>query len=436
MANEINPINPIMARFDNEPALVREGQGAWFQSCCHAVASMAEEVSKIEMAADDFWFSSDDYRSQYRPYKVQDGILTIPVKGLLLNNFSMIYGSYATGYDYIWQAVKRGMDDPQVKGIVFSVDSGGGMVSGNFKLVNRIYALRDKKPMVTHTEQGAFSAAYNIASATDRIVMTDTACEVGSIGVVTTHTEYSEAFKQRGIAVNIIRSKERKYEGNAYEALTDAARAAMQSRVDALHKEFVAIVARNRDMKESAVDATDALCFMPEEAISRGLADEASTPEDAFTAFVAYVNSEEENEPMADKNLAGITEQAHTAAVTAARAEGVAEGASAERSRLSAILDSEEAKQRPTAARMLAFDTDKSPEAVASMLAKLPVETKGESTTATQPADGGAGAGAGADAFKNAMAGTENPDIDASNEDGKPLSRVQASLALAKGVAK
>ena len=28
------------------------------------------------------------------------------------------------------------------------------------------------------------------------------------------------------------------------------------------------------------------------------------------------------------------------------------------------------------------------------------------------------------------------PDIDASNEDGKPLSRVQASLALAKGVAK
>ena len=138
---------------------------------------------------------------------------------------------------------------------------------------------------------------------------------------------------------------------------------------------------------------------------------------------------------MADQNQAGITEQAHTAAVTAARAEGVAEGASAERSRLSAILDSEEAKQRPTAARMLAFDTDKSPEAVASMLAKLPVETKGESTTTTPPA-AGAGAGAGADAFKNAMGGTDNPDIDASNEDGKPLSRVQASLALAKGVAK
>lgn len=406
MANEINPINPIMARFDNEPALVREGQGAWFQSCCHAVASMAEEVSKIEMAADDFWFSSDDYRSQYRPYKVQDGILTIPVKGLLLNNFSIIYGSYATGYDYIWQAVKRGMADPQVKGIVFSVDSGGGMVNGNFDLVDRIYALRGKKPMRAITSDGAYSAAYSIASVTDRIVMGRTA-GVGSIGVVTTHMEFSEAFKQWGIEVNIIRSKERKYEGNAYEALTDAARAAMQSRVDALHKEFVAIVARNRDIEESAVDATDALCFMPEEAISRGLADEASTPEDAFTAFVAYVNSEEENEPMAEQTQAGITEEAHNAAVATATTQG----ADNERARISAILGSEEAKQRPTAAQMFAFDMNLSAEDSLAKLAKLPVETPTQAA-APVPAPA-AGAGAGKELFTAAMNSTENPGLNA-----------------------
>ena len=426
MANEINPINPIMARFDNEPALVREGQGAWFQSCCHAVASMAEEVSKIEMAADDFWFSSDDYRSQYRPYKVQDGILTIPVKGLLLNNFSIIYGSYATGYDYIWQAVKRGMADPQVKGIVFSVDSGGGMVSGNFDLVDRIYALRGKKPMRAITSDGAYSAAYSIASVTDRIVMGRTA-GVGSIGVVTTHMEYSEAFKQWGIAVNIIRSKERKYEGNAYEALTDAARAAMQSRVDALHKEFVAIVARNRDMEESAVDATDALCFMPEEAISRGLADEACTQEDAFTAFVAYVNSEEENEPMAEQTQAGITEEAHNAAVATATTQG----ADNERARISAILGSEEAKQRPTAAQMFAFDMNLSAEDSLAKLAKLPVETPTQAA-ASVPAPA-AGAGAGKEMFTAAMNSTENPGLNAEgNESGTEPQGAAGVLAMAE----
>ncbi|UUV43204.1 capsid maturation protease [Rhodobacter phage RcCWillis] len=402
MANEINPI---MALFENEPALLRADKADWFASCCQIVAAHSAEIAKIE-AADDFWFSSDDWRSAYRPYKVQNGILTVPVKGLLLNNFSIIVGTFATGYDYIWKAVQRGMADPQVKGIVFSVDSGGGMVSGNFDLVDRIYALRGKKPMRTITTDGAYSAAYSIASVTDRIIMGRTA-GVGSIGVVTTHMEQSKALEARGITVSIIRSKERKYEGNALEPLTEAARTAMQDRVNAMHNEFVAIVARNRGMDASKVDATDALTFMPEEAISRGLADESGSPEDAFTAFVAFLNSEQENEPMAEQTQAGITEEAHTAAVATATTQG----ADNERARISAILGSEEAKQRPTAAQMFAFDMNLSAEDTLAKLAKLPVETP-QQAAAPVPAPA-AGAGAGKELFTAAMNGTENPGLNA-----------------------
>lgn len=201
MVNEINPINPInliMARFDNEPALVREGQGAWFQSCCHAVASMAEEVSKIEMAADDFWFSSDDYRSQYRPYKVQDGIPTIPVKGLLLEQL----------LDHLRQLCDR------LRLHLAGREARHGRSAGQGHRVlgrqRRRHGQRQLRPRGSHLcaarqeadardhLDGAYSAAYSIASVTDRIVMGRTA-EVGSIGVVTTHMEYSEAFKQWGI---------------------------------------------------------------------------------------------------------------------------------------------------------------------------------------------------------------------------------------------
>lgn len=420
MANEINPV---MALFENEPALLRSDKADWFASCCQIVAAHTAEIAKIE-AADDFWFSNDDWRSAYRPYKVQDGILTVPVKGLLLNNFSIIVGSFATGYDYIWKAVQRGMADPQVKGIVFSVDSGGGMVSGNFDLVDRIYAMRGKKPMRAITTDGAYSAAYSIASVADKIIMGRTA-GVGSIGVVTTHMEQSKALEARGITVNIIRSKERKYEGNALEPLTEVARQAMQDRVNAMHTEFVAIVARNRGMDAGKVDATDALTFMPEEAINRGLADEASTPEDAFTAFAAFLNSEQENEPMAD-----VTQEAHTAAVATATTQGAAD----ERARITAILGSEEAKDRPVAAQMFAFDMNLSAEDTRAKLAKLPVETKVEAAAPVVPAP--AGAGVGKELFTAAMNGTENPGITASNDDDKPLSRVQATLALAKGVAK
>jgi signal peptide peptidase SppA len=425
----MSDINPIMARFDGQPALMNADNitSVWFQACCQEVAAAAEKIAQVEQAADNFWFSSDDWRSAYRPYQVQKGLLTIPVKGLLLNNFSISYGSYATGYEYIWKAVQRGMNDPEVKGIVFDVDSGGGMVAGNFDLVDRIYALRGKKPMRAFTEGGAYSAAYSIASVADKIVMGRSA-GVGSIGVVLTHFEQSKMLADRGITVNIIRSKPRKYEGNALEPLTDAARATMQDHVNASHQEFVAIVARNRNMKETKVDATNALCFMSEEAIEKGLADEKGTLEDAFTAFAAFVNSEQEIEPMADSNQAGITQEAHDAAVAAARVEGNAAGASAERTRVKAILESAEAADRPIAAQMFAFDMALSAEDSVAKLAKLPVETKQEATAPVQ------GAGTGAAAFTQAMEGTPNPDLAADGGEDEPLTGSAKILKLAAAV--
>ena len=428
-----NNINPIMARFDNEPALTREGRSSWLQACAQAVSAHTPELAKIE-ASDEFWFSSDDWRSHYRPYKVKDGILTIPVKGLLLNNFPFSYGSFATGYEYIWEAMKRGIADREVKGIVLSVDSGGGMVNGNFDLVDRMYAVRGTKPIRAFTTDGAYSAAYSIASAADRIIVGRTA-GVGSIGVVTIHADMSRQLEERGITVNIVRSKPRKMEGNAYEPLTDAAREAMQSRIDAMHNQFVAIVARNRDMEESAVDGTDALCFMPEDAIERGLADEVGNADDAFTAFVAYLNSDTENEPMGQENKATITEEAHAAAIAAATATARTEGASTERARISAIMGSDVAKDRPVASQMFAFDMDMSADDAMAKLAKLPVEAKAEA----KPTEAqGNGAGAGAATFTAAMGSTQNPNItgDAGQGDegeGTQSSRVQATLGLAFG---
>lgn len=416
-------INPIMAKFDGQPALMNADHvtSTWFQSCCQEVYAVAEKINEVQ-AADDFWFSSDDWRSAYRPYNVKNGLLTIPVKGLLLNNFSVIYGTYATGYQYIWKAVERGMNDHQVKGIVFEVDSGGGMVSGNFDLVDRIYALRGKKPMRAVTTEGAYSAAYSIASVADRIIMGRSA-GVGSIGVVMTHMEQSKMLESFGITVNIIRSKPRKFEGNSLEPLTDAARSTMQDHVDASHKEFVAIVARNRNMKEAKVDATNALTFMSEEAIEKGLADEKGTLEDAFTAFAAYVNSEQENEPMADQNLAGITQEALDAAVKAAHAEGTAAGASAEQARIKTILESAEAKDRPVAAQMFAFDMNLSAEDSIAKLAKLPSEAKAE-----EPAQG---AGRGAATFTQGMEGTENPNLSAEGGENQPENASVKILKLA-----
>ncbi len=399
-------INPVIASFQNEPALIAEGRGAWFQSCAAmASAFMVDMKLQQDLASDNFWYPEDDWRAQYRPYSVKAGILQIPVKGVLLNQFPYALGDWATGYEYINEAFKRGMADPDVKGIAFVIDSGGGMLAGNFDLVDRMFAERGKKPMASFAAEHAYSAAYSIASVGDSITVGRTG-GVGSIGVVIVHAEVSKALDAHGVTINIIRSKPGKMEGNDLEPLSDAARGRMQERVDAFHKEFVALVARNRGLKEKDVDETNALTFMPQRAVEIGLADNIGNLDDAFTAFVASIHSKEDD-PMAENTQAGTTNEEHQAALAAATAAATQAGAKAEQTRIAAILDSTEAATRPAAARMLAFETDKSAEEATKMLAKLPEETKAKGEESAPPA----GAGAPKGMLAAAMNGTTNPDL-------------------------
>lgn len=422
---KLQQINPFMARFQNQVALLEEGRAEWLQSCMSQVAEKADKFDEMS-ASDEFWFEDDDYRSYFRPYKVKDGILHIPVRGVLLNNFPYAYGAWATGYEYIWEAAKRGAEDSNVKGIALVINSGGGMVAGNYDLNDRLYSLRGKKPIRAYAAEHAYSAAYSIASCADTITVARTG-GVGSIGVVVVHMEMSKMLEQWGITTTIIRSKPGKMEGNGYEVLSEGAQARIQERVDEFHNQFVALVARNRAMSVKAVDDTGALTFMANQAIDNGLADEVGNFDDAITAFVASLNPQED-EPMANENKANITEeQLATAVATAtetAKAEGVKEGAAAERTRITTILGSDEAKDRPAAALMMVnLGVDAAQAAVE--LAKLPSEK------VEAPAKGGAAAPKGM--LKAAMKGTEQPGITADpKEQGSGESEEDAEVARAK----
>lgn len=413
-------MNPLMAQFNDQPALIEEGRGAWLEACLSKVEEASAEFIKLESANDnDFWFSSDDYRSYYRPYKVKDGILQVPVKGVLLNNFPYAFGNWATGYEYIWEAVKRGVDDSEVKGIALVIDSGGGLVSGNFALVDKIFALRGVKPIRAYAAEHAYSAAYSIASVGDWLTVARTG-GVGSIGVVVVHMEYSKMLDDAGIKTTIIRSKPGKMEGNPYEILGKEAEGRIKARVDEFHNQFVALVARNRGMDESAVDATNALTFMAQQAIDNGLADEVGNFDDAITAFVATINSEGDDE-MADTftqaQLDTAVATAVAAATATAKAEGVTEGktlgSADERTRISTILDSDLAKTRPSAARMM-VNLGISAEAAAVELAKLPEEKPAAAVTPPPVATGGAPKGMLKDAMGNQI---NQPGIVASGGD-------------------
>jgi signal peptide peptidase SppA len=386
-------------------------------------------------AADDgFWYPPDDSRSRYRPYVVTgDSILQIPVKGVLLHEFPFAFSSWATGYIYIQRAFERGMADPAVKGIALMCDSPGGEVAGCFDMVDKMFAIRDQKPVWGFAHEAAYSAAYATISISDKIWVSRTG-GVGSIGVYTSHVDMSGWLKQQGLAVTLIDAPEggHKVDGNPYQPLPDSVRARIQARIDELYEVFVSSVARNRGMEEQAVRDTQALTFSASQATSNGLADAIGSLDDAVAAFAADLSCEQGDEDMTIQNSATATAE-QTAALATARAEGkteglaesktvhAKEGAAAERERISGIVNCEAAKGRGDFALTLALTMpDCTAEQAAVLLAKTPEAAKPDASST---------------AFERAMA-KNNPELGSGNAEATEQPLSERILAAKFGTAK
>ena len=143
-------------------------------------------------------------------------------------------------------------NDESVSVIVLNMDTPGGSVAGIEELTAELRALRGRKKIVAVSNSLMASAGYHIASAAYEIVATPSS-ETGSIGVFTTHIDYSQMLDEAGMNVTFISAGEYKVEGNAYEPLTDEAKDYMQSVVNQYYNQFVSAVAKGRGITPSAV---------------------------------------------------------------------------------------------------------------------------------------------------------------------------------------
>lgn len=382
--------NLMAARFANAIVMVSGDKAEWLSQSLPAIsAGLIQIDARLQaepmMSEDGFWPADDHWLSYYRPYKVVDGTLMIPVKGMLLHDFPYALGGWATGYEYLVRAFQRGMNDGSVQRIAMIIDSPGGEVAGCFDNADKVYALRGQKPIHAFVNESAYSAAYAWASVADKITMTRTA-GVGSVGVVTAHMDVSAAMEKAGYKITFIHAGDHKVDGNPYQALPDAVKARIQQRIDSMYSIFVSTTARNLGIEESVVIATQALCYGAEEAISIGFAHEVRAFDEALAAFSGELDQPVEEE--SDMELTAEQEQAVAAristAASAAKAEGMKEGASAEKTRISGILASDAAKTRPAMAQHLALNTAQSVEEANGILA-ISQEEKPAASAAAAP---------------------------------------------------
>lgn len=425
--------NPLAARFAGELVLVGGNAASERISHCLELAvahpAFAAIAERADSSDDDFWPQSDDRWGCFlRPYVVQDGILQIPVKGVLLHDFPYALGDWATGYEYIWQAFKRGCGDfatGTIKAIALIEDSPGGMVAGCFDAVDKMVALKEELgvPVRAFAHESAYSAAYAIATVADHIVVSRTG-GVGSIGVVTSHYDLSAMYEKMGVKITFIASDPSKVEGNSTQPLSDDAEARIQVRIDELYEIFVAAVSRSRGLSADVIRGDlKAYCYTATQAVSNGLADSIGSLEDATSAFADSLDDpsdSEGNDEMAEQATSTVDQAVHEQAV----ADAATASAAAMQTRIGAILGSAEAEGREAQAKHIAFNTSMSAEDAIAMLA---ASAKAEAPKADEPAS-----------FADAM-GKGNPDVgaegaeqrdDKADADGGDIMALARSIGL------
>ncbi|CAN7177726.1 S49 family peptidase [Rhizobium rhizogenes] len=433
--------NALLATFHNQPALLAAGMQSQFEAFLHEANALSNRIQAANdnpVMADDFWPAPDSWMTQYRPYIIKSGILLIPVKGVLLHDYGYQLGSYATGYVYLAKALERGLADPEVKGIAWIHDSPGGHVAGNFDLGDKIFAARGVKPMRAFAAENSYSASYSLASAAGPITVSRTG-GVGSIGVVTVHVDVSKAMDSEGVKVTLIHFGKHKVDGNSYEALPKEVKDRIQGRIDDLGGIFVSKTARNRGMDAQIIRNFEALTFTATEATSNGLADSIGSLDDAIAVFAADLSLEDEDTEMSTMKTTISAQTAYDAAYAESfaggkaqgKTEGLKEGAIAFRNRVRAIVDSDEGKARPAAARAAALSTDMTVEQATSFIATLPLET--EASRADRAFALAGKRKSNVVDFHTTMNASKHPQVGAAMDDGNQPqgSRADRAFALA-----
>jgi signal peptide peptidase SppA len=337
---------------------------------------------------------------QSKPFAFAEGLAIIPIDGALINRFGSSY-SGATGFNFIRSQAQAAAADPEVRGIVFDINSYGGEAAGCFECAADLHQIGKSKPTLAVVDSNAYSAGYALASAANSIALTPSG-GAGSIGVVTMHVDMSKMLDNFGVNVTLLHSGAHKVDGNPYGPLADDVKAGIQSSLDTSRAAFANMVDTHRYLKAGTAHATEAQTYRADDAMKAGLIDAIATPQVAVQAFLVELSgsksqpkkgatamSTKENEP-------GSTDQAQID-------KAAADARTSERARVQGIQSCDEAKGREQMAAHLAFNTSMSVEDAKAMLAVAP---KAAAAPAPAPAPAAQG-----NPFADAMNASKHPNV-------------------------
>lgn len=203
-----------------------------------------------------------------------EALSIIPLKGIITQDGS----PWGTGARQFGAWMDEAADDKQTRAIIIDANSPGGSVFGIEEATEKVRAAAEKKPVIAVASGMMDSACYWLCSGARKIVASPSA-DIGSIGVIIAHTDFSESDRQVGVKTTFVTSAKYKAEGNASGPLDDKALGHMQSRVDAYHRSFVDDIGKGRGLSVAAVNSGygEGRSFGAAEAKDRGMVDQIAS---------------------------------------------------------------------------------------------------------------------------------------------------------------
>jgi len=225
-------------------------------------------------------------------FRLVNGVAVIPVNGPTTQRqsfLSFLFGG--TSLEQLTETYLDALEDRDVQAILFHINSPGGVVAGTDAFSNLIFNSRGRKPIVAFGDGVMASAAYWYGSAADLIVV-DSTCEVGSIGIVKIHDDRSKEYEQMGVKRTALSTGKYKTLGNDFEPLSELAIESFMAEMNYLDGIFLNAVSRNRGVSPEIVlkNMADGRIFIGQQAVDAGLADQTGSIDDAIAAATALVD--------------------------------------------------------------------------------------------------------------------------------------------------
>lgn len=180
--------------------------------------------------------------------------------------------------------VETARDDDDVKGVVLSIDSPGGLVADSHQIYHRLKQLSEKKPVYVSMKRMAASGGVYVAmgAGENGRIFAEPTTWTGSIGVIIPRYDLTGVAEKFGVQSDSLTTGPFKDSLNPFKPIGEEEKAVWDAIMDDAFTRFVEIVAEGRkslDVETVRTKLATGQIFTANQAVENGLVDEIAFQE-------------------------------------------------------------------------------------------------------------------------------------------------------------